>query len=220
MTNQIPHAVDLISAPNSPYDQHMNQPTRQQHPTGPVATDGPPAQQQPLPPYPGFYPVPPQQNRQWVPVAIVAAIVVAGGLIAGAIMLSGGNKAQPPTAARGTTAPAASVPAESTATCKAWNNTYTELMAVPPLPDGADYNTPNIDTLIANQNKANEKALIGFEPKIAPDDPTQVVNAAKAYINAKRIDMAKSASHTVTEADDTAVDTSFATLNQLCNTVR
>lgn len=166
------------------------------------------------PPYPS-YPPAPRSNRRWFPIAVVAAIVVAGLLIAGAIMLSG-NRAQPPAASPSTTAQAAAVPLESTATCKAWHAAYAELMAVPPLPDGADYNTPNIDTLVANQNKANEKILIGFEPKIAPNDPPQVVNAAKAYINAKRIDMAKSAAHTVTEADDTATDTTFATLNQIC----
>jgi hypothetical protein len=151
------------------------------------------------------------------PTAIIAAAVLLGAaLIAAAVVFAGGNKSSNPTAAPSTTAQVAAVPTESTATCKAWRATYTELMAVAPLPDGADFNTPNIDTLITDQNKANEKLLVGFEPKIAPNDPPQVVNAAKAYIKAKRIDMAKSAAHTVTESDDTAVDTSFATLNQLC----
>lgn len=170
------------------------------------------------PPHPGYStaPPPPPGGRRWFPIAVVGAIVIAGLLIAGAIILSG-NKSQPPAAALSTTAaPPVAGPPESTATCKAWRTTYTQLMAVPNLPDGADYNTPNIDTLVANQNKANEKILIGFEPKIDANDPAQVVSAAKAYINLKRIDMAKSASHTVTEADDTAVDTSLATLNQLC----
>lgn len=206
------HAADLISAPHSPYDHHMNQPS-QQHQTGPVTTDGQPHQQ---PPHPGYYPAPPQQNRRWTAIAIVAAIIVAGVLVAGAIMLSGTNKTQSPNAAPSTTAQAASVPTESTATCKAWRTTSAAFDAIPHLPDGWDWNTPNIDTLISNQKVAVDKALGIFESKIAANDPQQVVSAAHAYIGAKRTELDHLAAHTITEADGNAVDSSSATLNQLC----
>jgi hypothetical protein len=173
----------------------------QQQPTGPWHQSA-----QPL--YPAYAPPPPA--RQWFPIAVIAAIIIAGALIAAAIVIAGGDKTSPPAAEPSTTAEPAAGSTESTATCRAWRTTSAEIASIPPLPGGADFTTPNIDALIGNQNVASEKALDGFEPKIAPNDPPQVVSAAKGYIAAKRTDMAKAAAHTVTEADDTAVDTSLA----------
>jgi hypothetical protein len=151
---------------------------------------------------------------------IVAAILVAGAMIAAAIILAGRDKSQPssaaPTSAPTTAAQQVAVPPGSTATCKAWRVTSAQMDKIPPLPDGADFNTPHIDELIATQNAALTKALDAFQAKIAANDPPHVVSAAQDYIAVKRTDMAKAAAHTVKEADDKAVDAELATLNGLC----
>ncbi len=174
----------------------------------------PPHQWQQQPPYPA-YPAPPPGGRRWFPIAVVAAILIAGALIAAAVVFVGGDKSAKPAAASGA-AQSDAAPTESTATCKAWRTTSAAFDAIPHLPDGWDWNTPDIDTLIANQKTAVDKTLSIFESKIAPSDPQQVVNAARAYVTAKRTELSHLASHTITEADGTAVDTSGANLNQLC----
>jgi hypothetical protein len=78
-------------------------------------------QWQPLPP--------PPARRAWLPAAIIgAAIVAAGGLVAGAVILSDDG----PPAGAGTT-------------CQAWISTRDTLRAIPALPTGWNFNTPNID---------------------------------------------------------------------------
>lgn len=208
--------VDLLNAPKSQYHRPMEAQTQpQQHPgQHPVGLAQPPQQYpQPWPPYPGY--PPPPQSRRWMPYATLAAIIFAGALIAVAIMISGGNKSHQ-AAPSGAPATSATVPTESTATCKAWRTTSAAFDAIPHLPDGWDWDTPNIDTLISNQKMAVDKALGIFESKIVASDPEQVVSAAHAYIAAKRTELSHLASHTITEADGTAVDASSATLNQLC----
>jgi hypothetical protein len=147
---------------------------------------------------------------------VIAAILIAGALIAVAIVFAGGDRSRP-AAAPPTTAQAAAPPTQSTATCKAWRNADAALEAIPALPDGWDFNTPNIDTLIAQAKTAVDKVLDIFESQIVASDPPQVVSAAKAYMTAKRTEMAKAADHTITEADDTAVDTNRGLLKQLCS---
>lgn len=180
-----------------------------QHPVG--LAQPPQPYPQPWPPYPGY---PPPQSRRWMPYATLAAIVLAGALIAVAIVIAGGEKSHQ--AAPSAPTQSAAVPTESTATCKAWRTTSAALDAIPALPDGWTWATPNIDTLISNAKTGVDKALDIFQSKIAADDPPQVVSAAKSYIAAKRTEMSKLSDHSITEADDSAVDTSRGTLNQLC----
>jgi hypothetical protein len=162
----------------------------------------------------------PQRRPAWMlPIAIiVAAVLITGGAITVALINKSGTagpNATAPSVSPSTSAQLAGS-SENTATCKAWRTTSAALEAIPALPDGWDWTTPNIDTLISNAKTAVDKALDIFESKIAPNDPPQVVSAAKGYIAAKRTDMTKAADHTITEADDTAVDVSRGTLNQLC----
>jgi hypothetical protein len=205
--NQTQHAADLISAPNPPYHRHMNQPSHQEHPTGPVTTDGQPAQH-PWPPYPG-YPPPQQHVPRRFSAPIVAAILFAGGR----------NDSRPPAmssspSSHDSTAAAPAV--KDTQTCRAWRSTGVALEAIPTLPDGWDWNTDGIDTLIANERTAVEKALDIFKAKIKAGDPETVVDAANKYISAKHAEMDKLSAHTYTTADGVPVSTGYSTLDELC----
>ncbi len=160
--------------------------------------------QPPVPP-----PLPPQRSQQpfpatrsrWLPAAIVgSAIVIAAGLVAGALILRGDGDGSTDTAAT---------------TCQAWTETRETLRSIPALPEGWNWNTPNIDTYIKNQNAPVGKALDLFEPKIAPT-PADVARAAQDYVTARRTQMQSLADRSYRPADGTAVDVALGTLNRLC----
>ena len=123
-------------------------------------------------------PPPPPSGRArspWLPAAIIgSAIVIAAGLVAGALILKDD---------RGD-----SVPDGGMTTCQAWAETRLTLRAIPALPNGWTWDTPNIDNLIKVQNAPVEIALDLFEPKIAPQ-PADVARAANAYVAARRQQM-------------------------------
>jgi hypothetical protein len=149
-------------------------------------------QWQPLPP-------PPPARRTWLPAAIIgAAIVAAGGLVAGAVILSDDG----PPAGAGTT-------------CQAWISTRDTLRAIPALPTGWNFNTPNIDNDIRIQNAPVDRALDLFEPEIAAE-PADVAGAAREYVAARRGQMLALADRTYVPADGAAVDLALDRLNQLC----
>jgi len=148
-------------------------------------------QWQPLPP--------PPARRAWLPAAIIgAAIVAAGGLVAGAVILSDDG----PPAGAGTT-------------CQAWISTRDTLRAIPALPTGWNFNTPNIDNDIRIQNAPVDRALDLFEPEIAAE-PADVAGAAREYVAARRGQMLALADRTYVPADGAAVDLALDRLNQLC----
>ena len=137
----------------------------------------------------------------WVPAAIIgSAIVIFGGLVAGALIL----KSKSGDSADG-----------GTTTCQAWTKTRQTLQASPALPQGWNWNTPNIDGYIKIQNAPVGNALEVFEPKIAPE-PADVAQAAKQYVAARRKQMQSLADHTYIAADGVSVDVALGHLNQLC----
>lgn len=143
-------------------------------------------------------PVVPRPRRPWLPAAIIgAAIVIAAGLIAGALILKKGDKADGPT------------------TCQAWSETRQTLRAIPALPNGWTFKTPNIAVLIRNQNAPVGQALDLFEPKIAPQ-PADVAQAARDYLAARRNQMQTLADGSYKPADGAEVDTALQHLNDLC----
>lgn len=154
------------------------------------------------PPPPPFTPPGPVPRSSWLPASIIAsAILLAAGLLGGALIVRGdGGAGEKPT------------------TCQAWAETRLALRAVPPLPDGWSWTTPNIDTLVRFQNGPVAFALDRFEPQIAPQPP-EVAQAARDYVGARRNQMAALADRTYVAADGTAVDTALARLNQLCGIV-
>ncbi len=105
-----------------------------------------------------------------------------------------------------------------TSTCDAWVVTKAALHAIPALPAGWDWNTPNIDVYIGNAATAAEKTLSLFEPQILPD-PAHVAAAARGYVSAKRTEIRKLKDHTYTSEDAAAGNVAFARINQICGTV-
>jgi uncharacterized protein (UPF0333 family) len=168
-----------------------------------------------LPPWTPTAPVGP---RRWLPLAIVvAAIVLAAAIVAAAIILSGGTRkdTSDSSATVSTSAITSNSVAATSSTCNAWRTTKPALDAIPGLPVGWDWNTPGIDTYIANRNAAIARALNIFESKIAPE-PSNIAATAHDYVSAKRTEMQKLSDHTYTAADGVPGNTALATLNQLC----
>lgn len=175
----------------------------------------------PLPPgsapqqWPPPYPVAAApQTRRWMPPAIVgAAIIIAGALVGGAVIISNNNTNSGAIAAGGQ--PAAETTAAGISTCQAWTTTRAALDQIPPLPRGWDWNTPNIDTLIANKNAATDAILEQFTPEIAPN-PANVAAVANEYVEAKRREAAMLTEHTFSAADAAVGNAVVGRLNNLC----
>ena len=151
-------------------------------------------------------PVPPPANgrtdrtgrKSWLPAAIIgAAIVIAAGLVSGALIFT--SKDSGPS------------------TCQAWTQTRQTLKSIPALPDGWNWTTPDIDNSIRNQNKPVAQALDAFEPEIA-DKPADVAEAAKQYVAARRTQMQALTNRTYVPADGAAVNTALGNLDRLCGT--
>lgn len=141
----------------------------------------------------------PKPRRPWLPAAIIgAAIVVAGALIAGALLIKSKG---------------------SGSTCQAWKDTQQTLRAIPALPDGWTWTTPNIDADIANQNGPVGRALDAFEPRITAE-PANVARAANDYVAARRKQIQSLTDHTYTAADGQAVDSTLTRLDKLCDIKR
>ena len=140
-------------------------------------------------------------RARWLPAAIIgAAIVIAAGLVAAAVILKskdGGSVGDRPT------------------TCQAWIQTQQTLRAIPALPQVWNWDTPNIDIYISNQNAPVGKALDLFEPQIAAD-PADVARAAQQYVDVRRRQIQTLTDHTYLPADGVAVDSALVRLNQLC----
>ena len=130
---------------------------------------------------------------------IGSAIVIAAGLVAGALILKGRD----------------GVATTGQSTCQAWTETQLILRAIPALPQGWTWDTPNIDNYIKMQDAPVAKALDLFEPRIAAE-PADVATAARQYVSVLRDQMRSLSDHTYVPADGAAVDTALAKLNQLC----
>lgn len=182
----------------------------------PMDGNGPLRQQAPAPhqwhqPYPPAAPAP-TAGRRWMPVAIIsAALIIAGALVGGAIIMSRGDKTQTTSATGGS---GLAVTAASS-TCQAWKTTRAILVTIPGLQPGWDWDTPNIDTLIKNEAAATNAALDRFETEIAAE-PADVASAAHEYIAGRRTALKALAERTYTAADGEAGNQALARLNVLC----
>ncbi len=194
------------------YHSHMEGkiPLRQNEAPAPISLPPPPPQ------WPPYYPPPPKPARRWLPLAIItAAIVIAAGLVSAALIVNRGN---PTAAPPNFTAPAATSGAASTvnsSTCKAWPGTQAAVLAIPQLPPGWDWDTPNIDTYIGNRTAAIAKALDLFEPTISAE-PADVADAAHDYVAEQRKSIQMLKAHTYTQADGVGIDMAAGRLDQLC----
>jgi hypothetical protein len=171
---------------------------------GPVQAPAPPQWQ------PAYAPVapPPRGGRRWIPAAIISAGIIVAGVVVGGAVMSNGNRAD-------SNAPNSVVATEAGSTCQAWKITRTAINAVPALPVGWDWDTPNIDTYINNQATAVEKALALFEPQIAAE-PANVATAARAYVEARQNEYAALRNRTYSANEAVPGNMALGTLNQLC----
>jgi hypothetical protein len=151
-----------------------------------------------------------------MPVAIVvAAVLIAGGAIAVALISSKGGSPAPAGAPAPSAGNAATSDADSS-TCHGWRSTEAALDATPALPDGWDWDTPGIDAMIQSRNAAITKAMDLFAPQVA-SQPADLAKAANTYINARRSEVTKLANHTYTQADSIPSTAGASTLDQLCH---
>lgn len=191
-------------------DAGYHLPMEDNRPYGKSGTQAPPAPQ-----WPPYYPVP-KPARRWLPVAIImAAVMMAVALVVAAVIISDGGGSITPSADRSPAVVPSRQAAADSSTCDAWRSTLPALKAIPGLPAGWNWDTPNIDTYISNLNAAVNKSLAIFEPKIAVDPP-DVATAAHAYVSAKRSEMQKLLSHTYTQADGVEGNIAGADLNEIC----
>ena len=147
-------------------------------------------------------PIPAKPARRWLPAAIIgAALVIAAGLVAGAFIIKDRNA--------GTTA--------GGSTCQSWKQTRLTLLAVPSLPANWSWTTPDIDNAVRLQNAPVGNALGLFEAEIVAE-PSDVAQAARQYVTARRHQMQTLSDHTYTAPDGNAVDTALVQLDKLCGT--
>ena len=221
--SQIAPGRAAVLTPNRPYHQVMegNTPSdRAPHAThqpAPAPHNGAPPP--PWAPHAHPYAMPPAAKSgrsRWI---IFAGIVIAGALIAGAAFFALSGQDTPAPTAGPTTPPAtSSEPATSAAdnpTCKAWRTTKQTLLAIPLLPAGWDWNTPNIDTYIQNRTTAIDRALELFEPKVMPT-PADAAEAARTYIATRRSEVQKLRDHTFSSQDVVDSNAASAELDQVC----
>jgi hypothetical protein len=158
----------------------------------------------------------PLQPRRWLPLAIVTAAMLLGAAIVGAaiILRTGRDNTAGPTVTA-SQSPTNTNSGAASSTCNAWRITKPALDAIPSLPDGWDWNTPNIDRYISDRNAALARALDLFEPQIV-GQPANISAAAHDYVSAKHTEMQKLSDHSYTAADGVPGNTALAALNQLC----
>ncbi|KAA1243206.1 hypothetical protein F0Q45_25815 [Mycobacterium simiae] len=172
----------------------------------------------PSPAWPPYYP-PAKPAQRWLPVAIIVAAIIIATAVISAVLLSRDTNTVAPTGPTPTAVgnpPAQAGTTATSSTCEAWPSTKAALNAIPALPAGWNWQTPNIDLYVANQNAAVSTALQLFEREIAAADPPQVVEAARAYVSERRQGMQKMSNHTYTQADGVPITAARAKLDQLC----
>jgi type II secretory pathway pseudopilin PulG len=173
----------------------------------------------PPPQLPPYYP-PPKPARRWLPITIIvasiiiAAIIIATGAVTIAVIMNRGNNNTATTAT--TTGASSAAAAADSSTCRAWPSTKAALDAIPALPKGWSWNTPNIDTYIANIKASVDKELDLFEPEIADTDPPDVVTAARSYVSERHKELQKFVDHTYTDADGVPLTVALAKLDRIC----
>ncbi|WP_457180925.1 hypothetical protein [Mycobacteroides abscessus] len=170
------------------------------------------------PEYPHHYmqaPYPYKRQKNWTPVALVAAIIVAGALIAGAILLAGGDRSGVVSVPSQTGQPAAApaVIAES-ATCRAWSSTKQDLSEVPLLPEGWKTD-PNREIFVQNQINLLAPIMDRFEKSIVPE-PANVAAAARNVVATQRASMASLKNGTFVSAQADQGDAAYAQMDAVC----
>lgn len=179
---------------------------------GPLQAPAPPQWQ---PAYPPVAP-PPRGGRRWIPAAIISAGIVIAGVVVGGAVIASNNSSNQKSSTAGTVVNGSSVTG-STPTCDAWITTRAALRAVPDLPAGWNWETPNIDIYINNQVNSVSTALNLFEPQIA-EQPVDVASAAREYVTARRNAAQALSDRTYSGQELVPVNMALEKLNRVCGT--
>jgi hypothetical protein len=196
--------------------------------------DGPPAPERepmapphqlpnaPVPPQPqwAYQPAPrPAVRPIWI---IAAGIIIAVAVIIAAIIISHGNTTtqSTPTAAptqsnASQSANLSTASAATSSTCTGWRAVSPSISEIVPLPDGWDYDTPNIDQYINDHNASVIKLMDIFEPLIS-DEPADVAKIAHTFVDSRRNEAKLLAAHTYRGSDGAAGNVAATQLDQLC----
>jgi hypothetical protein len=151
-------------------------------------------------------------GSRWFPVAVVAAIVVAGALIAAAILFRGAGSQSPTSTAPSPTAEALA----DSATCMAWAKAKYDLGQVTPMPPGFIYGNPGINDLADRRANELRRVLAAFESQIELT-PSAVAAAAHQVVDVSMDEVDKlSGRVAIGPADAVAIEGARRVLNGLC----
>lgn len=157
--------------------------------------------------------VPDAPRTNWLPVIVVViAILVGSGAIVGAIIWSadrGGSGSSQAAGPDALTKPG----------CEAWVSARQGLEAIPALPNGWDWNTPNIDQIIGNQQGAIKPVLDNFEKQVGESGAEDIEGLASGYIAAQRNNMDRQVQRNATAVDGERILASYKALNAACGLV-
>jgi hypothetical protein len=184
---------------------------------------GPPQHPAEVPSQPQWVYQPAARTSAVRPVWIMAAgFIIAAAVIIGAVIISRGSTTQTtPTAApaQGNASqpanPSSLTNAADSPTCVGWRSVQPSLDLIPGLPDGWDWDTPNIDRTIAERNAEINKVLDIFEPLIS-DQPADLAKIAHTFVDGRRNETRLLAAHTFQGSDGVAGNVAYTQLNQQC----
>lgn len=160
-------------------------------------------------------PYPYKPPRNWSPVAIVAAIVAAGALIACAILLAGGDRSGVAATSAPTMEPAAAPGITAVpATCRAWESAKQDLSEVPMLPEGWRTD-PNREIYVQNQINLLAPIIDRFEKSITTE-PANVVAAARNVVTTQRAAMTSLKNGTFVSSQADQGDAAYAQMDAVC----
>lgn len=175
----------------------------------------------PAPPQPSDFstqhmqpPYPYKPPRNWTPVALVAAIIVAGALIAGAILLAGGNQTGVVESSAPTAQPVAPAIISGSTTCKAWSSAKQDLSEVPLLPQGWR-SDPNREIYVQNQINLLTPIIDRFEKSIAPE-PANIAAAARNVVATQRAAISALKDNTFVSPQADQGDAAYAQMDAVC----
>jgi hypothetical protein len=159
---------------------------------------------------------PPRAGRRWIPAAIIAAGIIIAGVAVGGAVIASNDK---PTASTGANSDAAvaGVSPENATACASWETTHEALVAIPQLPPGWNWNTPNIDVYIQTRVSAVNKGIELFDQELA-GNPSSAAEAGRVFIAAHREASRALLDRTYSAEEGVPITVAQAKLNQACAT--
>lgn len=112
---------------------------------------------------------------------------------------------------------AASASPDNAAACASWETTHAALIAIPQLPAGWNWNTPNIDTYIKTRVSTVNKGIDLFDQELAGNS-SPAAEAGRVFIAAHRDASRALLDRTYSAEEGVPITVAQAKLNQACAT--